>query len=267
MTIEPQPLQRGKGVCILVYGVPGSGKTRFIGTGSKTLIVRPPTDHTESIQDGADVEEIVVRDHGDLLEVFQGAQQGAYDDFDWFWLDGVSAFEDHGLDDVFQAAIDRKPARADFGPDQGEYGINRSRIMTKLRDLVALSVAGKFNFGVTANVMQWYDPVAEEDIWIPMFGSVKNPLSPKLSGYMNIVAYLQVVKREEEEPQRALMVEADGFYGKDQFDCFPELKSGRHGMVDPTIPKLVSAMKKARRGEKPKPSRKKPARRVKKRRG
>lgn len=264
MTVNPQPLSAMKGVAMMVYGIPGAGKTRLIGTGESTLIIHPPTDHTDSIQLPADVEEVVVEDWSKMLEVFQWVYGEAHEQYNWIWLDSISLFQEHGLDDVFADAIARKPERAQFGPDKGEYGINMNRLAKWVRDMVALAKVGQINFGITAHPFEWWDPTKEEDVWAP-YVQGKN-MSPRICGYMNIVAMLQVNERDGEDPQRVLTTDAPGFVGKDQFDCFPQLKSGRHGIIDPTMPKIESAIKSARRPAKRKPKNTKRASKSKARR-
>lgn len=249
--------RRGRGgVCMFLYGLPGAGKTRLIGSGPKTLILRPPTDHTDSITLPADVDEMELADWAGLLEVFQWMQQGGADRYEWVWLDSITLMQEYGLDDVFQAAIDRQPHRAQYGPDKGEYGINMSRLGKLVRDTVGLAKAGHFNFGMTAHVMELHDPVNDTELWAPQVQG-KN-MSHKFSGYMNIVAYLQ----KDDKGKRLLLTDAEGFVGKDQFDCFPELKSGRHGLVNPTMKDVDAAIKKARGN---KPARKRAARSTQKR--
>lgn len=250
------PVTPSKTVRMLDYGLPGSGKTRFAGSRPNTLIIHPPTDHTDSLGANADgVLELEVADHAGFLEAFQWLQQGGAEeigDDPWVWLDSVSLFEEYGLDDVFADAIARNENRAEFGPDKGEYGINRSRISTWIRNMVGLSKAGHFNFGVTANVMDWIDPVQQKSMWVPMFGSNKRDaqhLHAKLCGYMNIVAYHSATFNKEEKARKEFMlVDADGFVGKDQYNCFPALKSGRHGFINPTMADVETAINKARGG-------------------
>lgn len=231
--MEPQPLSRTKGIAMLVYGIPGAGKTRLISTAPRTLIVRPPIDHTDSILLRDNVAEMVVTGWSDMLEAFQYVQQGGYKNFDWVWLDSISLFQDTGLDDVFADAVARKPSRAEYGPDKGEYGINMDRLAKWVRDFVGLAKDGAVNFGVTAHPFSWYDPVKQEDVWAPWVQG-KN-MSPKICGYMNVVAHLAVAQRNGKPPQRVLLTDAEGFVGKDQFDAIPALKSGRHGLVEPTM--------------------------------
>jgi len=263
--VKPQALRTGDCTRIFLFGPPGSQKTRTIGTGTKTLILRPPADHTDSIDAGADVQEIVIGDWSRKVEVFEWGQQGGFEKFDWVWLDGVTIFEEFGLDDVFADAVARKPSREEFGADKGEYGINRGRLSTWIRDMVALSKAGKFSFGMTALSMAYWDPKKEEDLLIPQVGDLQGKFSLKMCGYFNMVAYLEEVKRKNRKDQIRLAVDGPGIYGKDQYNCFPELSSGHHGMLNPTIPKIEEAIAEAKKGKPSGSQRKRPARRRRKR--
>lgn len=246
MTVQPRDLQPGRGVCFLVFGLPGAGKTTFAASysGGKVLLVHPPTDHTDSVTPRAGVQEIIVEDHAKLLEVFQWGQQGGFEKYDWVWLDGITLLEEHGLADVFAAEIIRHPDRADYGPDKGEYGINRSRLMNHVRDMVGLAKSGMMNFGLTAHVLELYDPVNEREYWAPAFGSSKTQSGLKLAAMFNIVAYMQARQEEGKDRKQLLTVDADGFVGQDKLKVFPKLKSGRHGFINPTMDDVQAAIDK-----------------------
>lgn len=218
--------------CMLLYSWSGVGKTRFIGGGPRTLIIRPPTDHTDSIRSG-DAEEKVVHDWDDLNGVYEYFRQGGAADWDWAWLDSASLFQDHGLDDIWQNVIDDKPARAKHGLDKGEYGVNMHRLGLWVRHMVGLP---GFNFGMTAHPMEMIDPVTGDLILMPYIQGKNMP--NKMCGYMNIVAYMRVTEKK----RRVLHTSAtEHYYAKDQYDCLPDGK-----MLDPTMPKLIAAINKSR---------------------
>lgn len=233
--VKPNP---DEGACLLVYGLPGAGKTTLAGQCENGIIMRPPADSTGSIRHPAPgLREVIAEDHNHLAEALRKLQQREWE-CDWFWFDTISLWEDYGLDDVFDAAVLRKSSRAEFGPDKGEYGVNRSRMWTWLRNMVGLSKAGYFNFGITAHVMDWQNPVTGKTLWTPAFGSAKTTASSKLCAYMNIVAYLS----KSEKGTRMLRIDDDGFVGKDEYDCFPEMKSGKHGFTNPTMEDIQAAI-------------------------
>lgn len=253
MTTESQSLDRAKGIAMMLYGIPGAEKTRLLGTG-RTLIIRPPSEHTDSIDLNTRAEEIVAQDWDDMFGTFQKIQQGKFSDFDWIAYDGISLGQDHLLEDVLADAIARKPTRGmtkgglivpEYGADQGEYKINFDRITKWTRDMVALAKEGKFHFVMTAHPFEWWDPEKEKDVWAPWVQG-KN-MSPKICGYMNVVAYLRKVEEKGSSPKTILTVDSEGFVGKDQFHCFPKLKSGRHGFINPTLDQIVEAWAKTRK--------------------
>lgn len=139
---EQNILAGNAGFKAMLFGEPGSEKTRTLGTSNNILIIRPPTDQTRSIADPTGVDEVVIHDWQEMNETFEWGQQGGFEKYDWVGLDSISLFQDHGLDDVFQDAIDRKPERAEYGPDKGEYGINMRRISKWVRDMYGLSDRG-----------------------------------------------------------------------------------------------------------------------------
>ena len=240
---EPQPLTPGRTVIQGIYGLPGAGKTRLAGSSAyKTLIIRPPTDHTDSIGEKDNIEEVVISDWSEQLEHFQWGQQGGYKQYTWVWLDGVTLFEEIGMDDVFGHVVMQKPHRAENGPDKGEYGVNRQRLGKWLRDMIGLSKEGHFNFGFTAHVMEYVDPVESETIWIPQVGDRDGKFAMKLCGYTNICAYLKASDEDKKPRKETLLVDGEGFIGKDQYNCFPKLKSGRHGFINPTLTDIEDAI-------------------------
>lgn len=259
--MKPRKLSRDQGVSMLIFGMPGVGKTRLIATGPRTLIIRPPADHVTSVDFPTDAEEIVVRDWSDLMEAQHYVFTEGYERFDWVWLDSVSLFQDYGMEDVMADAIRRKPDRAiekggervpEFGPDKGEYRTNMDRVAKFVRDMQGLAEEGKINLGLTAHPFEMYDPVTEEDVFAPWIQG-RNMVT-KVCGYMNIVAYLSQPQPEKQSQagQTILLTRAKGFYGKDQYECFPELKSGRRGIVNPTMPKVIAAIEAVRKQRKPK---------------
>lgn len=238
---------RSKGVKILVYGDPGIGKTRFVGTGgAKTLIIRPPTDNTDSIRDPG-VKEWVVRDWDGMWEAFEYVRHEGFRKFDWIWLDSISAWQDQGLDDIWDTVTTEKPHRKRYGLDKQEYGINMTRLGQWVRHMVGMADDGMFNFGITAwprELPESDDPDAEEKLMPWVQG--KN-MATKMCGYMNVVAFMTKTRKGT----RILYTEASkGHYAKDQFDAFPDGK-----LLRPTVPEMMKLITRKRGGRPERPSR------------
>jgi len=232
-----QPVGRSSKINFLLYGPPGAGKTRMMGSNQRTLIVHPPTDHMDSIRvSGA--EEWIVPDWGEMNNVGEFARHDGAKYYDWIWLDSISLFQDAGLDDIWSGVIGQKPHRAEYSLDKGEYGINMWRLQTWVRNMVGLR---GFNFGITAHPQELENPITGEMKLQPWVQG-KN-MSTKIQGYMNVVGYLEVVHQDGKEPRRVLRTwGTEKFEAKDQFDAFP---NGR--LVDPTMEKFEKAIAKARR--------------------
>lgn len=231
----------GKKTSMCIYGDTGIGKTRLIGGGgSSTCILRPPTDNTDSIRTPG-VQEWIITDHKELSEAMEYARHSG-DEFDWWWWDSISMWQHIGLGDVFQAAVDRNSARAEYGPDKGEYGINMNRMSTFLQQMHGCAQAGLFNFGVTALAAELSvseDPEAVKKLRPALKGK---DMAQSLMGLMNIVAFYEMAEDKNDNLRRVLRSQAsDRFDAKDQLDAFPTGK-----LVDPEWPDVSDAIEKAR---------------------
>lgn len=264
---EPKVVERTRsGAAFLMFGVPGIGKTSLIGTGAKTYIIRPPTDHVDPIiEQGneSNFDDLVVTSWGELLGeqgFFRWCQQGGWKEYEWFWLDSLSLWQDVGLKDLFDAAVKRNPNRAEFGLDKPEYGINQFRINTFITQMVGLVEEGKINFGITCHAMEWWDPVAEAMLWAPNIQGREGLFMQKIAGMMHTVGYYYLQKRDGKRPVRVLKTktEKDDVFVKDQLGIGGE--SGR--LVNPTMADINAALASKQNGQP-----KRQARRIRRRSG
>jgi hypothetical protein len=237
-----EPANKTKHIFIGVHGDPGIGKTELEGTSpGKNLIIRSPQSHLNAIppKQLAKIEKATVSDWDDMMEL-QSYLRVDGEAYDWVWLDDAGSLFEQLMDDIWDDVIKRKPARAEFGLDQGEYLINQQRFFRWLRHIVG---ADKFNFGFTAWSQLYDSPDQDEDgdpisklmPWMRVKGS---PLM--LCGYMNVVGYYTKAKIGGKD-QRVLRTESSPrYYATDKFGAL----GGR--VVEPTMPKIIERIEKAR---------------------
>jgi len=241
-----------------LYTFPGWGKTSLIGTSAevgRTLIIRSSMDLMPSrILKIPGLDQFIADTHEKMLEVQQFLRMADHG-YLWVWWDCVSVAQDVLLDDVWQATVAEKPARAfkvgpdgkpglpnmspSSGLDKGEYGRNMERIQQWVRHIVGCNT---FHFGMTFHPHEGPHPTNDEggDLLRP-FVQGKN-MTEKLSGYCNMIGFLEVMENDEQKWRRLHVAENSRFYAKDQYDAFlPK------GYTDnPTIPKIMAAAEKAR---------------------
>jgi hypothetical protein len=231
---------------MLLHGPPGIGKTLLIAQQPRTLILHPPTDHLDSIQKPSNVKEIILNDHDDAEQAHQYLQQGGSDKFDWVWLDSLSLFQDHGLDEIWANLIAAHPHRKEWGLDKGEYGRNMERISRWVRQMVGLSKTGAFHFGITCHSTELFDPETDKDMLMP-YVQGKN-MSTRTMAAMNIVGYYRWARQGKGKSAKRVRVidfhETDSFKAKDQLNVF----GAKGRLVSPTMPDIHRAISTKKKG-------------------
>lgn len=223
-------------ICLGLYGRPGAGKTVLIGSSSqRVLILRPPTDGTSSIiavhGPKPNIKERVVKNWVDMDDALSWARDGdAAESFDWVWLDSVSLYQDHGLDDIWATVVAQKPHRRQHGLDKGEYGVNMERLGQWVRGMVATP---GFHFGFTGHVGEVDDEETGEVVAMPYVQGKNMP--QKLCGSMNVVAYLTTRTRKERTERVLRTSTHEHYYAKDEFDALGTL-------INPTLDEITEAI-------------------------
>lgn len=250
-----RPLGSSQSIKILVCAPSGWGKTRLAGTSTGTaLFVRPPVDYVDSVlpEDKGRHQEWVVPDWTAMEDCFEHLRHEGKELYNWVWFDSISAYQDIGLDDLWETIIIEKPTRKRYGLDKGDYWINMQRLGRWVRDVATLSDSGAFNFGITAWPAELSPSPEDAEIPEKLMPWVQGRnMSMKVCGYVNIVAFGSITPKGTRKLQ---FMESDHVYAKDQFDMFSNYR-----LLNPTIPKIEEAVA----ATKPKPA---PRRRATKRR-
>jgi hypothetical protein len=237
------PLTASKSIKIFVVAPSGWGKTRFAGTSpGKGLFIRPPVDYTDSVlpEDKHRWKQWVVRDWNAMEEVFEHCRHEGHKLYDWVWFDSISAYQDIGLDDLWQLIIDEKPHRKRYGLDKGDYWINMQRLGRWVRDMATLSDTGAFNFGITAWPAELSPNPEDSEIEQKMMPWVQGKnMAMKVAGYSNIVAFGTITPKGT---RRLQLNETEHIYAKDQYDS-----TEKGFILNPTMPKLIAGVEKAQK--------------------
>jgi len=234
-------LSQGQKIIMGLYAHPNAGKTSMICEGAKaglkTLLLRSTLDHIPARALDSGAEMWVVRDWAEMNnEVLQYLRHDS-GEWDWVWLDTATLFQDQGLQELFDGAVDAKPSRGLFGPDRPEYRVNMWRMEQWMRHAIG---GIDCNLGISAHAQMMDDPYPETgSILMPMIQGRNMP--QKFAAMMNFIGYLEV-KENEDGQWRRLHTQLTGeAYGKDQYDAFP---TGR--LDHPSMSKVVEAIDKAR---------------------
>lgn len=261
MTTPIRNVSKGKSHTITMglYGEPGIGKTRLVGSCGalgRTLILRPPIDHTDSIIDTNNVDEWVINDWAEADDALMYCRTEGAAIYDWVWLDSLSLWSDQGIDDIWEQLIHDKPHRARWGLDKGEYWLNMQRIQRWIRHMVGCP---DWHFGFTAHVERARVSENEEDDTEKLMPYIQGKnMASKMCAYTNIVGYMhwEKVGRSGTEARVLSLDSTSEFYAKDQFNT---TDNGR--MVNPTMTKIAEGIVAHNKAKSPATTKRAPARR------
>jgi hypothetical protein len=223
---------------MVVYGYPGIGKTPFWGTGGERVLFMDSDKGLESAEAaGSKASAMPVIDYESLTEAYEYVKHEVIPNklYDWVVWDSITLFQDRALiDDVLKDAAAANPRQDPHVASQREYLVNQNRMMEFVRMFVDLDI----NFGVSAHVL----PVEDAEGNLIYMPDVRGKNMPsKLTGYMNVVAYMV---RKEGHPFRFITEPRDHYFARDRFNA---LKTNGKGFVnEPTVPKIEALIAKAR---------------------
>lgn len=217
---------------LMVYGEPGVGKTVFAGTSPKALILTSDASETMSAAAmGSQADVWVCPGYEDIDKAWEYLRHEGHEEYDWVWVDNLTLLQDQAMDDIMEELVRQKPTRNRWVPDQHEYLVNQNRISTMIRSFKKLPM----HVGFTAHVMKTED-MDGKILYLPMLQGGQGALSQKICGYMNVVGYLALL-RKENKSHRVMYLEKRGKYlAKGRF---PGMASE---LADPTVPLLEQAM-------------------------
>lgn len=227
---EIRPISEiGKHVNFLLHSEPGVGKTPFIATGAKTLILDADSGIDSAAFAGSKADVWTVEDHRTLYDVLEYLKHENHG-YKWVWLDSLTLYQEKGLEDVMADLVATKKHRDIDLPDRGEYRLNYGRILRWVRHMSAQP----FHFGITTHSM--YDEDSEMHVPLIAGQSKNGPMWTKVCGFMGIVGYLRSAKKKDGSKQWVLHLD------RNYKDYYARNRYGLDRIVAPTIPKLERAV-------------------------
>lgn len=230
-----RPVAQESYINILVYGEPGTMKSRLASTSPKGLILANDPDETVSMT-GSDCKMWVVRDIADATEAIDYLKHEGHKEFDWAWLDNATLFQEQNMDTIMEDLVAAKPHRSLDAPDKAEYGKNQNQLGLWFRNFKALPM----HTGVTAHVMYAEDSEDETVKKVPMFQGGRGSFSQKVAGYQNIIMYVEARITKSGQHQIGYLAGTSTYMAKDRFGALPRK------MIDPSIPKIIDLIEEKR---------------------
>jgi hypothetical protein len=217
-----------RGILMMLYAMPGTGKTPFIA-GPGTLIIDSDEGTASAAGSGAKVWKATTWKEMDA--VYEWLRHNPDHPFKRVWWDGVSLGQDKLLEDIMIDLIKPtseggrgKTHRKAYLVDQGEFQENFMRIKQWVRHMCALPVS----FGITAHPALSFDSATDEEKLWPWVQGRNMPQT--VSANFDIIAYARREKDESGVSKFKLYVEeSDEFYARDRFGAL-----GR-GLINPKI--------------------------------
>lgn len=222
---------------IMLYAQPSSGKSVFVGTSPKCLILANDSEEPLSAaRFGSDADMWVVEDYSDLTAAVEYVRHEGVNEYDWVWLDNGTLFQEQGMDDIMADLFVQKPdsKQSPWVPDRPQYLLNQNRLGRLIRQFKALPI----HFGLTAHemVVEWADG---SDNLMPMLHGQAGQYSQKICGYMNIIGYqtARTLKGGTFE-SKVRFQRTSRIYAKDRYSALGVVRT------NPTIPEITTAIQK-----------------------
>jgi hypothetical protein len=256
-TIYPASI-RDNFINILVYGIPGIGKTYLAGTSPRCLILECGTgETTTNVSAGQKVDVWQILSRTELTDAHEYLRHEGHDDYDWVWLDGWSTLDSRLMQEQMQMVggmtTGSGKTKSELVPDKPDYLKVQSIISNFAQWFVDLPI----NFGATAHVMledtksfdEDGDQVAEP-MMMPQIQGGRGKMSQKVAAMVDIVAYMDTVtvktQADEEDTKevRSLLIVGDGRHlARSRYGAL----DSRHGwLLNPTIPKITAEIVKGK---------------------
>lgn len=222
---------------IMFYGDPGAGKTVLMGTAqdhpsTSPMVILDVEGGTASIRHRKDIDVVRVRSTNDVVKAYNMLEADAGKTYKTVGVDSLSELQKLDLEDIMREVARDNAKMDEEVPSQREYlksQVHMRKLVRAFRDLPC-------NVIFTALQRIDQDPKTLKMQRTPNFS---RKLAGEIAGFLDVVAFLDVIATEEGQPQRRLLLQkTEMTLAKDRLG----IGAGEAVVMDPTIPMLFNNM-------------------------
>lgn len=202
----------------LVYGDPGVGKTKLVGSAqlhelTKPLLILDCEGGTLTLRKQKDIHVEQVRSIDQIVEIHNDLRVNNNGYYKSIAIDSLSELADLDMRDVMKQMLNRQPNRDPDVADKREWGIVR----THMRKIVRAFKDLEMNTFMTALAMKEKDDTTGA---ITLYPQLAGKLRTEIPGFFDVVGYMYTRTEGEEVTRRIQFQKSEKVTAKDRTDSF-----------------------------------------------
>ena len=219
---------------ILVYGDPGAGKTHFAGTAqdhpnTTPVLFLDVEGGTATLRKRPDIDVVQVRSTAQVVDIYNKLESDQGMSYQTVCIDSLSELQRLDIEDIMREVKRDKGDRVDEEvPSQREYlksQVHMRKIVRAFKDLPC-------NVIFTSLMRVEKDEGTGKVTVGPNFS---RKLAGEVAGFLDVVAYLDVIIDSEDKPQRRFLVQkTEKTLAKDRLG----ISKGAPIMMNPDVPEI-----------------------------
>lgn len=220
-------------MCLVAKG--GFGKTVFAGTAPNAIFLTTDPEGTISAKRmGSTAEEYPISSWQDIQDAYRWLRDEGIEEegYQWVILDNITEAQSYAMKEALELAVAKNSNRDKFVPDKYEYQRSQNATIAMVKQFNDLPV----NVLYTAHRKGMEDGDGAEYYSAAIQGQ-QGAVAEQILGYMNILAFGEVVEnKKQEEVRRFYFCHHKAYRGKDRFQVLGKFKD------DLTIPQVMAAV-------------------------
>lgn len=233
-----QKLGAGKRIRMALVAKGGFGKTVFAGTAPHALFLTTDPEGTVSaFEFGSDAEEYKVVSWKDLNDAYRWLRDEGIvaEGYEWVVIDNITEAQAFAMTESLEIAVGKNANRDPFVPDKYEYQRSQNATIDMVKKFNDLPC----NIIYTAHRKGMEDGDGQEYYSAAIQGQ-QGAVAEQILGYMNIIAFGEVVEKDGVEHRRYYFSHHKAYRGKDRFNSIGKFRD------DLTVPKMMALVEKSK---------------------